>query len=61
MFSGEECRLGHIWKSPDQPTGKENVPADDGPHHGNLFTVATLKLVVDENSGEVCMNSVDPQ
>ena len=41
-------------------TGKEDVPADNGPHHGKLFTVATLKLVVDEKTGKVSMTSVDP-
>ena len=41
-------------------TGKENVPADNGPHHGKLFTVATLKLVMDEKTGEVRVTSLDP-
>ena len=40
--------------------GKEDVPVDNGPHHGKLFTVATLTLTVDEKTGEVRMTSVDP-
>lgn len=41
-------------------SGKEDVPADNGPHHGKLFTVATLRLVVDDRTGKVDATSIDP-
>lgn len=41
-------------------SGREDVPSDNGPHHGKLFTVATLQLTVDERSGFVELGKIDP-
>jgi hypothetical protein len=41
-------------------SGKEDVPADNGPHHGKLFTVATLRLDIDDKTGAIRVEAVDP-
>lgn len=38
----------------------EDRPEDNGPHHGKLFTVATMKIVVDETSNGITVQSLDP-
>jgi hypothetical protein len=42
-------------------SGGEDVPADNGPHHGKLFTVATLQLIIDEKTGLVSVANADPE
>jgi hypothetical protein len=41
-------------------SGRENVPADNGPHHGKLFTVATFTLEFDEKTAAIHLVKVDP-
>ena len=38
----------------------EDHPQDNGPHHGKLFTVATMKVTVDEDSGKISVSGLDP-
>jgi len=38
---------------------KEDQPADNGPHHGKLFTVAKFQILVDEQTGEVSIVNPD--
>jgi hypothetical protein len=42
-------------------SGGEDVPADNGPHHGKLFTVATLQLIIDEKTGHVSVANAAPE
>jgi hypothetical protein len=37
----------------------EDRPADNGPHHGKLFTVAKFQIMVDEQTGQLSMASSD--
>lgn len=55
-------QLTHIDGSPliSQLHAGEDRPQDNGPHHGKLFTVATMKIEVDEVSGAVRVTSLDP-
>jgi len=41
-------------------SGREDVPSDNGPHHGKLFTVATMKLSVSPDTDEISIVAVDP-
>jgi len=38
---------------------KEDQPADNGPHHGKLFTVAKFQIRIDEQTGEVSIINSD--
>jgi hypothetical protein len=37
----------------------EDRPADNGPHHGKLFTVAMIKVLVDDKSNTISVQSID--
>jgi caspase domain-containing protein len=41
--------------------GGEDRPQDNGPRHGKLFTVATLKIIVNTQSGNLIVSDVDPE
>jgi hypothetical protein len=41
-------------------SGREDVPTDNGPHHGKLFTAATMKLAVNPDSDDITIVAVDP-
>jgi hypothetical protein len=41
-------------------SAREDLPADNGPHHGKLFTVCLIKILLDESSGMTSIQSFDP-
>jgi Caspase domain len=55
-------QLSHTDGSPLIPQlhALEDRPQDNGPHHGKLFTVATMKIEVDEVSGTIRVSALDP-
>ena len=54
-------QLTHMDGTPLIPPlrASEDHPEDNGPRHGKLFTVATMKLTVDEVSGAVSVSALD--
>jgi len=53
IADGEGKLLAHF-------EGSEDVPLDNGPHHGKLFTVATATLQIDEKTGHLSISAKDP-